>query len=739
MRRLLSLVLVLTGVVFLGPAANAALSVTITASRTTLLHGTSVTFTGRAVDAKPGSVVKLQRKAPAGWRTVASKKVWATRSYRFSTTPPKGYQYYRVVKPRQLRQGAAVSRTVKLTVRWRPSVVLGEVTHDVDVTTGTVRTTTGGTTTGLPEGTGLRREIQRVDGTWARHGWTAVDADHTWSDTFAGSHDMRLRYTAPAAGPRLAASSVIFVVDGRWTPTVTIEHTRELLRVDGADGAYWHNDVRGTAAGSAEEEVVLQKFDGTQWVLTEHRAPVADDGSYRFFFLDWTLRNVLLRVSLPASGARQEGCSAPVTTDDSPFYADVRLDSVTSTIREATSSDGPVHVQEAVVTGSTDLPPGVYFAVRYRHPGQNWRFLQGARSSTTGEFTLTARTPPDATEIGLVVPAAGDVAAVESHDVLSYELKPLQIDLNGPPLRIVNIPTERGALLEFDAVAGEVLHARVFENANVFVDEWIVGPDGTRIEQHPIDLPSWAGSWYHQAPTAGRYTLVLSSAQAGQWTNARADILTPVRTHGASYHDTTVTTEEEFQTAEYHFEGVAGQVVTLFRHTGSKVCADVDLIPASNYNEPLPRKFGPTFDSGQIWQLPADGEYLYRVTPCSHQTVSYRLWSPPPVTQHLQVSQDVQEVAVPAGAWFKLTFEARAGDHIRLEMTDDQTREMGSADRHVVEGVHAHQMTAPDGSTVLPWDFTAEQSGTYTVWAEQAGYDTDTDSVFRVLLRELHP
>lgn len=730
------MLLVLIGLVFVAPPANAALSVTISASRTTLPHGASVTFSGRAVDAKPGSVVRLQRKAAAGWRTVASKKVRATRSYRFSTTPPKGYQYYRVVKPRQLRQVAAVSRTVKLIVRWRPSVVLGAVTHDVDVTTGTVRTTTDGTTTGLPEGTGLRREIQRVDGTWARHGWTAVDADHTWSDTFAGSHDMRLRYTAPAAGPRRAASSVIFVVDGRWTPTVTIEHTRELLRVDGADGAHWHNDVRGTAAGSAEEEVVLQKFDGTQWVLTEHRAPVADDGSYRFFFLDWTLRNVLLRVCLPASGARREGCSAPVTTDDSPFYADVQLDSVTSTIREATSPDGPVHIQEAVVTGSTDLPPGVRIDVRYRHPGQEWKGFHGAILATTGEFTLTAPTPPDGTEIDLVVPAVGDVARVES-DVLSYELKPFRIDLNDPPLRIANIPTQRGALLEFDAAAGEILHPRVYKNANVPVDEWIEGPDGTRIERHPIDLPSWEGSWYHQAPTAGRYTLVLSSAQAWQWTNATADVLTPVRSYGPSYHDTTVRTEKEFQTAEYHFQGVAGQVVTLFRHTWSKVCADVDLIPAANYNEPLPRMFGPTFDSGQIWRLPADGEYLYRVTPCSHQTVSYRLWSPPPVTQHLEVSKDVQEVAVPAGAWFKLTFEAQAGDHIRLEMTDDPTLEMGSADRHVVGGVHVRHMLAPDGSTV-PWDFTAEQSGTYTVWAEQAGYDTDTDSVFRVLLRELN-
>ncbi len=273
MSRLLSMLLVLTGLVLVGPPANAAVSVTISASRTTLVHGSSVTFSGRAVDAKRGSVVRLQRRAAAGWRTVASKTVSSTRSYRFTITPPKGYQYYRVLKPRQLGQAAAASRTVKLTVRWRPSLVLGEVSHDVDAADGTVTTTAGGSTTGLAEGTGLRLELQQPDGSWAGHGWAAVEADHTWSDTFAGSHGMRLRYTAPAAGERLAASSASFVVDGRWTPTITVAARMDSLTDEAT--------VSGASTGLSEGSTVQRAYaKEDSWVAEGDPVTVAADGSF---------------------------------------------------------------------------------------------------------------------------------------------------------------------------------------------------------------------------------------------------------------------------------------------------------------------------------------------------------------------------------------------------------------------------------------------------------------------------
>ena len=275
MTRLLSVLLVLAGLGLVAPPAHAAVSATINASATTVRDGSTVTFTGRAVEARLGSVVRLQhRRLDGSWAVVASKKLVETRRYSFTTTPPRGYQRYRVVMPRQLGHPYAASPALTIQVTWHPGVTLGSVSHQVvDWATGAVVTSTLGATKDLAGGTELRREVRRADGSWALHGRVRTTADQTWRDSFASSHGQRFRYLAPAAGARLATASTVFAVDGRWTPTISASALLDpLTEIATATG-----DATGLSQGSTLQ---LQFRSGDQWYAEGSRVAVGADGSF---------------------------------------------------------------------------------------------------------------------------------------------------------------------------------------------------------------------------------------------------------------------------------------------------------------------------------------------------------------------------------------------------------------------------------------------------------------------------
>ncbi|MEU4451824.1 hypothetical protein AB0F44_10865 [Nocardioides sp. NPDC023903] len=104
------------------PPATAAVSISVTASASTVSEGSAVQISGTAWGARLGSVVDLQRWYDGAWRRVARKTLIDTRRFSFRITPPRGVQRYRVRKPAQLGQAAATSRTITLTVTWRPKV-----------------------------------------------------------------------------------------------------------------------------------------------------------------------------------------------------------------------------------------------------------------------------------------------------------------------------------------------------------------------------------------------------------------------------------------------------------------------------------------------------------------------------------------------------------------------------------------------------------------------------------------
>lgn len=200
MKRCGAALLMVIGMVVLAPPAFAAVTISVHAGRSTLMAGTATTISGTAYGAKPGSVVRLQRRVGTTWTTVASRKVWSARTYGFSVSPPRGYQYYRVAKFRQFGQPFAVSPTLKLTVRWNPAIT-ASATYGSDPNQGQIIQISGKVTSPpIPAHLYLERKDAR--------GWTVVASMTV--DT-GGPYQYALRHAGPS-GPsyrvRLASTAL---------------------------------------------------------------------------------------------------------------------------------------------------------------------------------------------------------------------------------------------------------------------------------------------------------------------------------------------------------------------------------------------------------------------------------------------------------------------------------------------------------------------------------------------------
>jgi hypothetical protein len=607
MSRLLTVLLALTLFVLVTPPpAHAALSVTISASPTTLAHGSSVTFTGKAVGARRGSVVKLQRKAGLVWRTVASRKVRATRAYRFTTTPPKGYQHYRVLKPRQLGQPAVSSRTAKLTVHWRPSVVLGEVRHDVDTSDGSVTTTATGSTKGLPEGVQLRRELRASDGTWTSHGWVTVTAERSWRDTFTSSHGRRLRYTAPADGPRRAASSASFLVDGSWTPTLLLgDVSREVDPTDGSVTTTATGSTDGVPAGTQLRREV-QQSDGS-WA-THGWATLDADHSWRDTFAG--SHGMQLRYTAPAAPPRQAASSASFVVDGSwtpTVTATATMDSLTDQVTVTGSSTGlplGVSVQREYADADSWVAQGVPVSVaadgtfsdafagtmnrayRYRAPASGQR-----HEASSAPFELTdapaARVSLDSTTT-VVFPAGGTERKLLLH---LDEGQEFTFDSNVGPWSSVAVADPAGAAVPGFSSGDKDVTAR----ATVSGDHTIT-----------IAVPS-----YVTANRPRTITVTLSQPVV---------VETALEDPGVDLHSTL-----PGQVVDLRFTAAGGSVISEYSadHTTEWGYSrgTVSLLDPSGAVVPHQ---GRLLRQGHNWRLPAaSGEYTLRVTP-SHSSVVNR-------------------------------------------------------------------------------------------------------------------
>lgn len=136
MRRLIcaSLLALLAGLVVPATPAHAATALTIHASRSALMAGSTTSIYGSDRGAPLGTTIRLQRKVSGTWTTARSKKLGAAGTYRFAVVPPRGFQYFRVVESGGIGRPGKVSSVVRLTVRWDPTLTatatdLADPTH----------------------------------------------------------------------------------------------------------------------------------------------------------------------------------------------------------------------------------------------------------------------------------------------------------------------------------------------------------------------------------------------------------------------------------------------------------------------------------------------------------------------------------------------------------------------------------------------------------------------------------
>lgn len=110
----------LASLLLVGPAAQAAISrsITIHAAPKAAIHGTKVTFAGKLTNSPPGSMVKVQRKAGAGW--VAAKTAHTSNgagnwSVKIALPATPGNYRYRAYAPATGPLKAATSSVIVVT------------------------------------------------------------------------------------------------------------------------------------------------------------------------------------------------------------------------------------------------------------------------------------------------------------------------------------------------------------------------------------------------------------------------------------------------------------------------------------------------------------------------------------------------------------------------------------------------------------------------------------------------
>lgn len=311
MSRVLAIVLFLTGLSLVAPPAHAAVSVTISASPSTLVVGGQTVIKGKVVNAKPGSVVKLQRKVDGTWRAVTSKQVWSARTYSFAIKPTRGVHTYRVVKPRQLGQPYAASPTVKVTVTGPLSVTISA--SPTSLTVGSTTTISGKAVNGLP---GSVVQLQhRVDGSWQQVASKKVWSARTYSFVVTpaeGGHSYRVvkprqlgqPYAAsPAAAVQVIPAAPELVVN---SSAGVDDQGRDILiftgRVSGFPEAWVGLEYRWGAEG---------RWSGVTYTRAE------PDGTFELRNRDWAYAQ--FRVVAPAFAGSPELISHVFVSAQQPY------------------------------------------------------------------------------------------------------------------------------------------------------------------------------------------------------------------------------------------------------------------------------------------------------------------------------------------------------------------------------------------------------------------------------------
>ena len=488
MTRILSLLLVVAGLSLVAPPAQAALRVSLSASRATIVEDSSTTLSGRASDARLGSVVTLQRRRSDGtWSTIAERRLRTTRAFSFDVSPKRGYHRYRVVKARQLGQPREVSRTVLVTVNWRPTIAAsatGAFNSDEDTWTTTVIGS-------APELAGVSLAVQRLtDGNWtATEVEIVVGSDGRFTHTIpGGARGTEYRFVSPPSGLRLAArSDVVQVADEVRVPEISLQVTPELATDATHYPVRYDQDVRATGATEPATEVEIEAFDSSAGIWRHRRTvTTAGDGSF-----DTLLGN------LP-DGTR---------------------------VRARVAQDGP-------------------------------------RKEAVSSEALT-------------------------------RLEPIPVTVDGPLVDVFDIAGDSGALLRFDATAGELLTVDLDHQADRSAGgpvTWhLLGPDGIEVPERSFER--WDDVTHYFVPSeTGPHTFVLTGESVSLMAedDARVTLSSPLEKEVAFDTPTTIVSNRAWQLVDLRMTGTAGQAFSVVPHDIGAQCPTAQVIQDGQV---VPRRF----------------------------------------------------------------------------------------------------------------------------------------------------
>lgn len=660
--------------------AQAAVTITITATPATLHHGEATTIGGHAKGARAGSVVRLQRRLDGAWRNVDERRLGDGRSYAFRFAPPRGYPRYRVVLPRQLGQDPVASSPVTLTVKWKPSITgtIKRFRRDDGVwvtrVVGEARSHSGG----------LLIVQKRVDGRWlSTKESSRVSASGTYRFDFVkrpiGS---RFRLYAPRVGARLAA----------WSPTVSIDKLPYVTTISASVFVLYEPsgpvvDIGGSVLPYRETAVVrLQELVDGEWV-NQQEFQLSCCGGYRFL--------------QPLSG--QHGAQRVVVEADGSHTADT----------ESLPDLSEILNFEGVVNG-----PGV--SVWDRLGGRERRIWFAGKAGDLISYRITDGnlfgTPSVINENGAPVPnfvvgdaeykrlwqlpADGRYALRLIPGPSSFHAGIVQLDRQVDVDAVLNteypLILERGqaAVIELPVEEGEEL-SLALDNRGLFLDAFVSGPQGPVLSP----WPPLESLYRHGVPVTGTYVITLvNSSDYTQYVTFAASVprwFTTIPNAGPVEMPPPVMG----QVTRVVFEASAADLISHFATVGGSL---------HDYSgHPVPDGFG-LGASGAFWILPQDGQYYFEY---AQQEVWYSALESTEVTRGISVEGVVNGPPLVLttsrpGQGFEIWFDAKHGDHVTIALDD------GSPDTHVYGVINGEGLSPYCSDTC---SFTAPRTSRYVL------------------------
>jgi hypothetical protein len=474
-------------------------AVTLRATPGYLIRGETVMLSGRATNARSGSVVKLQRRADGVWVTVAQKRTADDRSFEFRRTPSVGSHRFRVVKPGQYAQARAVSPTVTVVVVGSERSVTLEATP-ADLIEGDAVVLSGRATNAVP-GSVVKLQLG-VDGGWS----TVAQAGSADDGTFAfrrtpaaGSYDFRVVMPQRPGQPQAVSDTVTIRVG---LPSTITGEVSAFLNADNM----WVTVIRGTAP--ANEQLLVQRHDQAagSWIDDPEMQPITSDpeGAYEARFVGepagtrYRLRTVADGLGLPAYSPTITIVQRPVPLqmNGSTVIRQLVADLATGWATMSLDADAGDVVTVALEVGGQFQAPKVTAPdgspVPYDiHPFP--RNMTTFTAQTTGRYLIEHRVSTSST--GAVTVWASTPKVYDWGDWCCN----LRQDLPGQMLE-QRIPAQ----------AGDMIWVKQGNYTSPMPDRTMFGPTGAVEEPVLVsdsDLPAYDDYLYYRVPDDGVRTL----------------------------------------------------------------------------------------------------------------------------------------------------------------------------------------------------------------------------------------